>query len=278
MTPKELLKQTARRFEAAGIPDPEVDSALILSHLTGKPMLNLRLDADTPLDGDLLARFEAMCLQRLTRQPLQYVLGGQPFMGRDFHVDERVLIPRPETELLCEWAIEEARRFPAPAEVLDLCCGSGCLGVSLSLALPGARVHAADLSGGALEVTELNARRLGAQLTLHRGDLFAAVVGLRFHLIVSNPPYIPAEECRSLQPEVLREPLMALDGGPDGLDFYRRIAREAAAHLHPGGVVLLEVGHDQAHATAALMEAAGFRRTCIHNDLQGIARMVAAYL
>lgn len=277
MTPRQLIRQTAQRMREAGIPDPEVDSALILSHLTGRPMLNLRLDDDTPLSGDLLARYEALCARRLTRQPLQYVLGGQPFMGRDFHVDERVLIPRPETELLCEWACEEALRYGDGPQVLDLCCGSGCLGVSLALALPGAEVHAADLSSGALEVAALNARRHGAALTLHRGDLLDAVRGLRFHVIVSNPPYIPAADCLTLQPEVLREPLMALDGGADGLDFYRRIAAGAAAHLHPQGTVLLEVGHDQAGAVSALMEAAGLH-TAIRSDLQGIARMVAAYL
>ena len=150
--------------------------------------------------------------------------------------------------------------------------------MSVALALPGAQVHAADLSPEALAVTRQNAEALGARITLHQGDLFAAVEGLHFHLIVSNPPYIPTAECAALQQEVLREPAMALDGGGDGLDFYRRIAREAPRHLLPGGAVFLEVGFDQAEAVCALLAAGGFTRTAIHPDLQGIGRMVEAHV
>ena len=229
------------------------------------------------LTEEELSAFDGLRQQRLQRVPLQYLTHEQPFLGHSFYVDERVLIPRPETELLAERVIEALRRMDTPA-ALDLCCGSGCIGVSAALAVPGAQVHMADLSSDALAVTRRNAEALGAHVTLHQGDLFAAVAGLKFDLIVSNPPYIPAGECPELQPEVLREPVMALDGGADGLDFYRRIAREAPLHLTGGGMVFLEVGWDQAEAVCALMREAGFREARAHVDLQGILRMVEARL
>lgn len=273
MNPRALLKATASAFRDAGIPDPEVDAALLLSHVTGQPPLSLRLDMTTALPDDVLTRFDALVSRRLTRQPLQYLLHTQPFLGRDFYVDERVLIPRPETELLAERAIAALREHPHPI-ALDLCCGSGALAVSMALEVPGAQVHAADLSPDALAVTAKNAELLGASVTLHQGDLFAAVPTIAFDVIVSNPPYIPSADCLTLQEEVRREPMMALDGGTDGLNFYRRIASDAPKFLCPGGVLLLEVGFDQAEAVMALL--ADFADVQAHEDYQHIPRMIEA--
>lgn len=277
MNPRQLIRQTAARFREADIPDPEVDSAALLSHLTGQPALSLRLDMDTELSPDVLARYDALCQQRIQRIPLQYLTHEQPFCGRSFYVDERVLIPRPETELLAERVISALNSKTCPT-VLDLCCGSGCIGISVALACPQAEVHAADLSSGALAVTRRNADALGAPITLHQGDLFSAVPGMTFDLIVSNPPYIPAADCKTLQAEVLREPGMALNGGADGLDFYRRIAQEAPRQLTPDGMLFLEVGWDQGEAVRRMMLQAGFTQAFLHADLQGIPRMVEAHL
>ena len=277
MNPRQLIRETAALFRAAGIPDPEVDSAELLAFLTGKQPLMLRLDMDTQLTDEVLSAYAHLRDQRLQRVPLQYLTPEQSFLGRSFYVDERVLIPRPETELLAEMVIEALRPLPHPA-ALDLCCGSGCIGISAALDAPHADVHAADLSPDALAVTRRNADALGARLTLHQGDLFAAVGDRKFDLIVSNPPYIPAQECLQLQEEVMQEPAMALDGGADGYDFYRRIASEAPAHLNAGGMVFLEVGWDQGENVRQLMENAGFRHTKVHPDLQGIPRMVEAHL
>lgn len=274
MTPRQLLRETAARFRTADIPDPEVDAALLLSYVTDLPPLSLRLDMTTTLSPAQCEQFEALVVQRLTRQPLQYLLHRQSFLGRDFYVDERVLIPRPETELLAERAIEALRRVTHAPSALDLCCGSGALAVSLALEVPGAQVHATDISPDALCVTRRNAERLHADVVLHQGDLFSAVPDMTFDVIVSNPPYIPSEDCRTLQPEVLREPLLALDGGADGLALYRRIAQEAAAHLNPGGVLLMEVGHDQAQAVMALLH--DFASVAAHEDYQHISRMIEA--
>lgn len=274
MTPRQLLRTTAATFRQAGIPDAEVDASLLLSYITGQPPLSLRLDITTELSNDVLDRFSALVEQRLTRQPLQYLLHEQSFLGRDFYVDERVLIPRPETELLAERAIEALRHVPGHPLALDLCCGSGALAVSMALDVPQAQVHAADLSPDALCVTQRNATVLHADIQLHQGDLFGAVPDMVFDVIVSNPPYIPSEECLSLQEEVRHEPMLALDGGADGLTLYRRIAAEASAHLTPGGVLLMEVGYQQADAVMALLQDFAF--VTAHEDYQHIPRMIEA--
>ena len=278
MTPRELLKLLSAEMAAAGVPDADVDAQLLLSHVTGQNPLNLRLDSWSQVSLADEEQFRALCEKRKTRTPLQYLTGVQSFLGRDFHVDERVLIPRPETELLAERAIELLREEKYPPKALDLCCGSGCLAVSMALGDPRADVHAADLSEGALTVARLNAERLGAKVTLHQGDLFDALPEMKFHLIVSNPPYIPAADCLELQEEVLREPMMALDGGADGYDFYRRIAENAPRFLHEGGTLLMEVGFDQAERVMALCQDAGLTPVAIHEDYQHIARMVEARL
>ena len=275
MTPALLLRETAKRFRAAGIPDPETDSALLLSFLTERPPLVLRLDTDSELPPALLDRFRDLADRRLTREPLQYLTGETFFLGRSFHVDPRVLIPRPETEELCRWVLEY---FPAgsSADVLDLCCGSGCIGLSLAAERPSFRVTLSDLSMDALAVSALNADRLQVSVSLRQGDLCAGLPSAAFDCIISNPPYIPSGECAVLQPEVLREPRLALDGGPDGLGFYRRIASESLPLLVPGGHLFLEVGYREAGDISAMLASAGFSGLEIRKDLGGIPRMIHA--
>ncbi len=273
MTPRQLLRQTASAFRQAGIPDPEVDASLILSYVTGKEPLDLRLDTTTLLSEDLMQQFQQLAAQRLTRRPLQYLLGRQSFLGRDFFVNESVLIPRPETELLAEKANQALKHLSGHPAALDLCCGSGVLAVSMALDVPNAAVTAVDLSADALAVAMHNAEQLHADVHFLQGDLFSPVQDMRFDVIVSNPPYIPSEECRTLQAEVMQEPMLALDGGKDGLDFYRRIAHEAADHLLPGGVLLLEVGDGEANTVAAMLTGYTVQ---IHEDYQHIPRIIEA--
>ena len=279
MTPRELLKLMAADMRDAGVPDAEIDASLLLSHITGQNPMNLRLDSWSQVSLADEEKLRVLCEKRKTRTPLQYLTGVQSFLGRDFYVDERVLIPRPETELLAERAIALLREEKHSPIALDMCCGSGCLAVSMALGDPRAQVHAADLSEGALAVTKLNAERLHARVTLHQGDLFDAVsIHQIYHVIVSNPPYIPAADCLELQEEVRREPLMALDGGTDGYDFYRRIAMDAPWFLQPGGTLLMEVGYGQAERVMALCKDAGLTPIAIHQDYQHIDRMVEARL
>lgn len=275
MTPCALLRETARRFREAGIPDPETDGALLLSFLLGKPPLSLRLDTETELSPDMLDSFDTLVRRRLDREPLQYITGEAPFCGRMFFVDRRVLIPRPETEELCAWALEN---LPASdsCRVLDLCCGSGCIGLTLTAERPHWDVVLADCSPDALEVAALNASRLDLSVSSHQGDLTEGLADNSFDCIVSNPPYIPSAECAALQPEVLQEPSLALDGGTDGLVFYRRIADEAAKVLKPEGLLMLELGFGEAEPVSALLAAEGFTEIAVLNDFSGIPRMLSA--
>jgi release factor glutamine methyltransferase len=273
----EALREGAAQLEKAQVPDPEQDARLMLAHLLELSPMQLRLSTDRELSPADSARYRALLLRRAERQPLQYLLGEQWFYGLPFFVDSRVLIPRQETESLCELGIAHLKPLPAPA-ALDLCTGSGAIAVTLKHQCPHAQVSAADLSPDALCVARQNAGRHSAEITFHQGDLFAPLAGQQFDLILSNPPYIESAECLTLQEEVLREPAMALDGGADGLDFYRRIAAEAHTHLKPGGMLAMEIGCRQAEAVAALLKAAGaYRSIAVVKDLYGLDRIVKAY-
>ena len=275
MNPRELIRLTAERFRAAGVPDPENDAALLLAHLTGKPALVLRLETDTDVDASVRAAYDKLVLRRLDRYPLQYILGEAPFCNRIFKVDPRVLIPRPETELLCEWALELLSGVSFP-RVLDLCCGSGCLGLTVKAERPDASVTLSDLSGDALNVTAVNAARFSLDVSVVQSDLFRDLAGSCFDLILSNPPYIPSGLCDSLQPEVRAEPLLALDGGSDGCNLYRRIISTAPAFLSDGGKLLMELGINEADYLADILENAGWRNIVIRRDYAGVDRMILA--
>ncbi|MBR6029839.1 MAG: peptide chain release factor N(5)-glutamine methyltransferase [Clostridia bacterium] len=275
MTPRALIRLWADRFAAAGVPDPLVDAAALLAHVTRRPPLSLRLDSETTLPAETEDRFTALAEQRLRRIPLQHLLGTQPFLGRDFQVSAAALIPRPETEALALMAIEALQQTPLPRRALDLCCGTGCIGISLKLACPEAEVTCADISADAIAVCRANAEALSADILLKQGDLFDAAGG-RYAVIVSNPPYIPSADCDTLQPEVLLEPRLALDGGADGLAFYRRIAAEAADFLTPGGALLLEIGCEQAADATRLLREAGFRQVSVTRDDAGLDRIITA--
>ncbi len=170
MNPRELIRSTAETFRAAGIPDPDTDAALLLSHLLRRPPLELRLDTDTELDSAVLDAFAALAGRRAERVPVQYLLNESPFYRRMFHVDTRVLIPRPETELLCEWALSVISGLSSP-RVLDLCCGSGCIGLTVKAERPDAIVTLSDISRDALDVAAANAARYSLQVSLRCGDL-----------------------------------------------------------------------------------------------------------
>ena len=275
MNPRSLLLDTAARFRAAGIPDPETDSALLLSFLTGQAPLSLRLDSDTELSAEILESFSEMAERRLAREPLQYITGEAPFFGRVFQVDSRVLIPRPETEELCAWALETLPVSDS-CRVLDLCCGSGCIGLTLAAERPSLQVMLSDCSRDALDVVAANAARFSLQVSLRCGDLAEGLPPASFDCVVSNPPYIPSAECGVLQPEVLREPSLALDGGADGMDFYRRISDECVRILRPDGILLLELGYGESDAVSSLLAAAGFTGITVRKDFSGIARMMLA--
>ena len=269
MLARDLLKDAIRRLTASGSPDPEADAMWLLSDAlrVHRGALPLRLDGDVA--GDDLMWFQEALLRREGGEPLQYVEGFAYFYGRRFLVDPRVLIPRSDTETLCEAALG---RLGPGVRALDLCTGSGILAVTMALEVPGLDVTGADISGDALEVARENARRLGAAVEWARGDLFGAVSGA-FDLIACNPPYLTEADMLCLQPEVAREPGLALYGGADGLDFYRRIALELPERLNPGGRALFEVGLGQAGDVAGMLAPLG--QVQIIKDICGADRVVS---
>ena len=274
MTISEWMKSAIDALRSSGCPDPEIDARWIAEDVLGMNASELRFEAQKTPDAKKQASLDDCLRRRCAGEPVQYILKRADFMGLKLYVDERVLIPRQDTETLAEAAIVALQGKPKAA-VLDLCAGSGAIGLSIATLVPGAKVTLADASAGALDVARKNAKLLNVSAEFRCGDLFQAVEWGKFDLIVSNPPYIPSEELKELQREVQFEPAMALDGGADGLDFYRRIAAEAGKHLNPGGCIYLEVGAGEAEAVLELLRnnldaAASGRQT----DLNGIERIV----
>ncbi|MDO4739231.1 MAG: peptide chain release factor N(5)-glutamine methyltransferase [Eubacteriales bacterium] len=277
MTIGQWLAGAQAALERSASPDPRPDAEWILLWALDTSRAQLLLRAAQPLLGEALSRAEEALAQRCEGRPLQHVLGEAWFYGRRFACDARALIPRQDTELLCETAVRHI--LPGRRSVLDLCTGSGVVGVTLALERPLCAVTATDLSGEALSLARENAARLGAKVRFLQGDLYAAVREERFDAILSNPPYLTGGEMRALQSEVRYDPEMALFGGEDGLEFYRRIARGAAEHLLPGGCIALEIGSAQAQQVCALLrEHLPVRALGVEKDLQGLDRVVWAHL
>ena len=270
MTVREALREAEGRLTRADVPGAALDAALLLEGLLGLPRLGLFARQGEALDAETLSAYREWVSRRALREPLQYILGEAAFMGRVFVCRPGVLIPRSDSEAMCARAAGVAARG---ARVLDLCCGTGCLGLGLKLERPDARVTLSDISPAACALARENARRLDAEAEVVQGDFFAPVAGRVFDLILSNPPYIPADALPGLQPEVGFEPPQALDGGADGLSFYRRLAAEAAAFLSPGGVLLAETGDGQAEDAAQLF-GSPFSPPAVRPDLSGNPRFL----
>ncbi len=276
-----LLARAAQTLEQAGVERPAAESELLLAAALGIDRARLLTGAFS-FDDRSIARFEKFIAQRASRAPVAYILGYKEFYSLEFEVNRDVLIPRPETELLVAAALEVLGEKPR-ASVLDIGTGSGAIAIAIALGAPGAHVMATDISAAALAVARRNAERLGCagRSEFAAGDCFAALTCShpKFDLIVSNPPYIPAAELARLEPEVARfEPERALLGGQDGLEFYRRIAREVGSHLIGGGEVIVEVGAGQAGQVANLLSHGG---CCVREalrDLSGHERVVRARL
>ena len=250
-TIRETLKAAAVRLQNAGVPIADHDAAMLLAHVLKEDMLMMKFNAHRELKAEDAAAYEALLARREKREPLQYIIGETGFMGLVFSVTPSVLIPRPDTEILCEEAIR--RIGDAPLRVLDIGTGSGALAVSIAHHCKNAQVTAADISPDALETAKKNARRNGADVCFVLSDCFSAVAGETFDVIVSNPPYISDAEMETLEPEVLLEPHLALRAAGDGLAFYERISREAKEYLAPGGCLLFEIGWQQKDAVSALL-------------------------
>lgn len=216
------------------------------------------------------------CLKKRSEKiPVQYITGTQEFMGYSFYVDERVLIPRQDTEVVVETAINLLKDYRNP-NILDMCTGSGCIAISMNKLIRDSNVVAADISSDALEVAKKNNTNLNTDVCFVKSDLFSDIDNsMKFHMIISNPPYIPTKDIETLMPEVrIHEPYLALDGKDDGLIFYKKICNKASEYMNPQGILIFEIGYDQGKDVASIMDNNGFTHIKIKKDLAGLDRIV----
>lgn len=261
-----------RKLQEAGVPDAKLDAWYLLEYVTGVSRARYLGHPNQEMDEEQEKKYQELIARRQQRIPLQHLTGEQYFMGHPFFVNEHVLIPRQDTEILVE---EASKYLKSGMRLLDVCTGSGCILFSLLKLFPEVSGTGCDISRQALEVARENAKRLNVQRAcLVHSDLFSEITG-KYDMIVSNPPYIPTEEIEKLQEEVrLFDPMIALDGKEDGLYFYRKIIRESTEYLRRGGRLLFEIGHDQGKAVTGLMEEAGYSQIMIKKDLAGLDRVV----
>ncbi len=276
MTVQQWKRSTASRLMDGSVDQsPDLDARLLLQNVTGLDQIQQILRADQTLTDEELSKLETMVLQRLSHRPMAYILGSREFYGRDFHVDERVLIPRPDTEILVEQVLAFARKLNRSEDlsIIDVCTGSGAIGITLALEL-GCQVTLTDISPAALEVAKANAERLGAKVTMLQGDLLSPAGG-KYDIIVSNPPYLTQLWCDQVSKEVAWEPRLALDGREeDGLGLIRTLVQQSTEHLDQGGALFLECDYRQAPGVAALLGEHQFAEVGTERDLAFLERVV----
>ena len=274
----EVITATAAYFQKSGVESPRLNIEHLLAYVMGKRRMDLYMEFDRALTEKELAPLRDLVRRRAQREPLQHLLGTVEFLGLTLKCDARALIPRPETEQLCEMLAAQAKGAECAwkcGRIADVGTGSGCIALALANALPDAKAIGLDASDDALALARENAERTGltARVAFSKSDLLSAAEG-PFDLIVANLPYIPSAEIAALQPEVQRDPAAALDGGADGLAIIRRLIPQAAAKLRTGGTLALELGLEQAATLAAEFSAQGWRDTKIMKDHQGRERFI----
>lgn len=276
MTYKEVYEMGKAALEQAGVEEAALDARLLLEFVCGTDRNALLAHGDEPVAREKKEIYVNYIAKRAEHMPLQHITGSQEFMGLSFQVNDKVLIPRQDTELLVE---EAMIHLHDGMSILDVCTGSGCILLSLLHYSNDCRGVGLDISGEALLVAEQNKRNLGLEAEFLKSDLFSVFESAgkqeKFDLIVSNPPYIETEIVETLAKEVKdHEPGIALDGGKDGLDFYRKIAKEAGAHLNRGGMLFLEIGYNQGEAVTKLLKESGFWDVQLKKDYAGLDRVV----
>ena len=284
---RDELMLAVERLSAGGIDSPRLDAEVLLADCLNMSREQLLVAGETTISPVTASRFYTLVERRLQREPVAYITGNQEFWSLDFAVSPDVLVPRPDTERLVEVALLCAAKIPAakPLRIVDLCTGSGAVAISLARELPLAHVYATDISPAALTIARRNAEthQVAGRVRFFTGDLFSALaqdLAPRFDLIVSNPPYLRRHEIATLGPEVnCWEPFSALDGGVDGLDFYRRIFAAAPEYLLDSGVLALEIGADMAAAIADLCAGTGaFQQIEVFQDYAARDRVIMAQI
>ncbi len=276
----EVLNSATSRLEMCGVDSPRLDAEILLAHVLNCRRLNLYVDAEKILPLEKILHFNELITRRQKKIPVAYLTGSKEFFGLSFAVNDNVLIPRPDTEILTEFVGEYLRGLGGTVNFADLGTGSGAIAVSILKFVKSSRACAVDISPEALEVAKFNAAKFHVddRIEFFCGDMFAPLTGKIFNAVVSNPPYIPTRDLETLQAEVQSEPKLALDGGLDGLNFYRRIINDAPNFLASGGLLAVEVGFNQSAAVKNLIVANGnFERVETLKDLANIERVVAAH-
>lgn len=274
MTIKQTLSKGTIMLKSSNIESPKLKARLLLQYILKKPRQYLIVYDNQEVDKK--AQWEYFVnIEKLTKGvPLQHITHTQEFMKMDFYVDENVLIPRPDTEILVEEVIKIAQKIDCP-KILDLCTGSGAIAISLKKYIPNAQVYAVDISKKALEIAKKNANRLEANVKFIESNLFDKVKKEKFDIIVSNPPYIKKSDINYLSQEVQKEPQLALDGGYDGLDFYRKISYQAIDYLKFGSYLCFEIGFDQKEEVMEIIDKVEhYKGTYCKKDLCGNDRVI----
>ncbi len=273
MKVKEAFEKTEKRFVEAGVDSPAFEVSVLMEDLLALPRNPEFSVPEKELSSEEEEKLFAAAKKRISGYPLQYIIGNWEFFGRKFFVGEGVLIPRPETELLCEIILKYFSRT-MPPKIIDLCSGSGCIAITLAKELPGADVTAVELYNGAFGYLERNNEFYGKPVKTVMGDALEPFGN--FDCIVSNPPYITEDEMKELQTEVTFEPETALFGGADGLDFYRAIAKNWFSNLNENGMIAFEIGDTQGKAVAEILTENGYKNAAVMKDYEGRDRVVTA--
>ena len=272
ITYQELLKSGENELVSSNMSDAELDAWYLLEYLTGMSRAKFFLDRDMEVSDEIKDRYLSLIHMRKEHIPLQHITGTQEFMGFDFFVNENVLVPRQDTECL----VENVLPFAHGKKILDMCTGSGCIIISLKKLEETAECTGADISKKALEVAQKNAASNEAEVYFQESERFEKING-QYDIIVSNPPYIRPDVIKTLEPEVREhDPMLALDGGEDGLMFYRILAKEGKKHLAGPGMMFMEIGHDQGRAVEEIFENEGFKEVVVKKYVCEIDRVVMA--
>ncbi len=278
---REALKKGIDILAQSNIEQPQSEAQILLSYLLQEDKLYLHIHADELISEDLYCEYLSFIEKRSRHMPIAYIIKEKEFMSLPFYVDERVLIPRGDTEILVEEAIRIAKTKSEQLHVLDLCCGSGCIGISFAHYVKNAHVILSDISRETLTVAKknLDALQLNDRMDVLQSDLFNDIPAMKFDMILSNPPYISEDDLKKLDTDVKdHEPISALAGGTDGTDFYAKIIPQAKIFLEVGGHLILEIGYDQGEKIQNIMLDNGYEDVCVLKDYAGLDRVVKGKL
>lgn len=276
MNIKQLQEYAINKLKQAGVEEPILKTKLLVAYVLDKTKEYLLIHQDEEIDKEIVETFNNALEKLSNRIPLAYIMHSQEFMRMKFYVDENVLIPRQDTEVLVEKVMKTCKEN---SKILDMCTGSGAIAISLAKYIPQSSVTASDISIEALKIAKRNANSNNVKVSFIESDLFENIEEKEWDVIVSNPPYIETDVIKSLQQEVQMEPIIALDGGVDGLDFYRKIITDASSYLIKGGILALEIGYNQAEkVTELLKENRKYSEIEVIKDLAGNDRVIIAKL